>query len=531
MKTNNAIKIEKPRLTYEHGEFIFIDPNMHQTAQVISSGSWRKINPDDYVTTDFQAAFAFANVADERAQKILKRAFVQYFDNTQAWVPDFLDAHQRDGVRWILSRSRSYLAHAPGAGKTAQAIVAGCLIDSKRQVLVVVPPTLAINWTREILRFTAFTGKYLTSAIVPGTAKRHMMDWTADFIVCPDSMLTTPWVMKALRARNYRMLAVDEASRFKESDSQRTIALFGGVIKQKRISGLQHRAIHTVLLDGSPMPNRPMELWAPIAAVAPETIGFMTKWQFGMRYCGPVYNSYMGGWEYKGSSNEAELRARITSKFMHVVKEQELSHPERLRSIVTMSEDSRDREMKTWERKNLGSFRNRILSEGMNQGDIARHRQKLGLSKVDWAASYISQKLDKGESILVFAWHNEVIDRLRHALTKKAGVGVGVVAGKTPKTIREMLFRRFQAGDCRVIIGNIAAMGRGHNLQRADRVVFVEASWTDELNKQCEKRASRRGRAKELSVKCDYIACPGSLDELVLGACFTKEKRVEKVIG
>ncbi len=105
-----------------------------------------------------------------------------------------------------------------------------------------------------------------------------------------------------------------------------------------------------------------------------------------------------------------------------------------------------------------------------------------------------------------------------------------MVIGGTSATEREKIFANFQAGTRKLIIGNIQAMGRGHNLQRADRVIFGEFSWTDELNKQCEKRASRRGSEKDF-VRCEYIVCPGSIDEKVLSSVFTKEKRVKRVIG
>ena len=78
---------------------------------------------------------------------------------------------------------------------------------------------------------------------------------------------------------------------------------------------------------------------------------------------------------------------------------------------------------------------------------------------------------------------------------------------------------------------NIAAGGRGHNLQRADRVVFAEWAWNDETNKQCEKRASRKGRDKDLPVRCNYIVCPNSMDEPILNAVFKKTESVKKVIG
>ena len=108
--------------------------------------------------------------------------------------------------------------------------------------------------------------------------------------------------------------------------------------------------------------------------------------------------------------------------------------------------------------------------------------------------------------------------------------GPGVVMGGTPAREREREFDFFQHGKKKILIMNIAAGGRGHNLQAADRVIFGEFSWTDELNRQCEKRASRKGSDKEF-IRAEYIVCPNSMDEVVLSSVFTKERRVRKVIG
>jgi SNF2 family DNA or RNA helicase len=102
--------------------------------------------------------------------------------------------------------------------------------------------------------------------------------------------------------------------------------------------------------------------------------------------------------------------------------------------------------------------------------------------------------------------------------------------GGVPQKEREKILDAFQSGATRIIVGNIHAMGRGVNLQRANRVIFAEYSWSDELNRQCEKRASRKGSAQN-SVRCDYVVVPNSIDETVLNAVFTKAKNVKEVIG
>lgn len=481
-----------------------------------------------YITNDINAAVRFRRYADRVAERVFNRAFVKQYALPSLPPLPFLDPHQLEGVKWILTRSRSYLAHAPGAGKTAQAVVASLLSGGSGQVLFIVPPSLTVNWEREIIKWTEWANYWPAIAIVPVSAKRQEMGWAAEYIICPDSMLTKPWVLNRLKRIDFKFVAVDEASRFKEDEAERTRALFGGRVKQKLDSpGLIQKAKHAVLLDGSPMPNRPMELWAPTFAMAGETINFMSKQDFGFRYCGATLHE-RGHWEFKHSANEEELRGRLQKKFMHVVTEDQLSHPERRRAMLFMNVDARSPEQKTWERKHLKTLSFDEISEDMNQGEIAKFRRELGLAKVPWIANYVKDRLNsKDESILLFAWHREVVHELATALHSRKP---GVVMGGTRASVREEIFANFQSGKTKVIIGNIGAMGRGHNLQRADRVVFGEFSFTDELNKQCEKRASRKGSTKGF-VRCDYIVSPGSMDEPILNAVFRKEATVKKVIG
>lgn len=485
------------------------------------------------VITGYKAAAKYREHADNKAEQVLSRAFVKSYPAPTRPLPLFLDAHQHDGVRWILTRSRSYLAHAPGAGKTLEALTASWFAQGEGQTLLIVPPSLTVNWEREVHHFWDLyapdSNVWPSVSIVPESRKQDFMGWGAEFLIVPDSMLCKPWVLDRLESLKPKFVAVDEASRFKEAKAQRTIALFGGSLRGGRVArGLVYKCKHAVLLDGSPLMNRPMELWAPTYAMAPECIDFKDENEFGFRYCGAAIND-RGNWEFKHASHEKELHDALTKTFMHVVTEEKLSHPERRRSLLFMNKDVRTPEARAWEKRNLSKLPLNSLDETMStQGDIAKFRRELGVRKAPWVADYVYDRIrTQGESILLFAWHREVVEALAKQLAK---FEPGIVYGGTADAEREREFELFQAGKKKLIIGNIASMGRGHNLQRADRVVFAEFSWTDELNKQCEKRASRKGSDKSF-VRCDYVVCPNTMDEPILQAVFRKADTVRKVIG
>jgi SWI/SNF-related matrix-associated actin-dependent regulator of chromatin subfamily A-like protein 1 len=498
-------------------------------ARLYKDPRWKRLPHDSFSTTNLAAATERRKDASPKVERFFKKTFQEFYPFETVHLPlsgidKSLDPHQKKGIEWILTRKRSYLAHAPGAGKTAEAVIASSLVPGPGAILFIVPPSLTLNWAREIWKFTEWLGIFPTIGIVPTKPYQWNFPERADYIICPDSLLSRDWVQRGLLGRAWKFIAVDEASRFKTHDAERSIAFYGGRVGKKTYPGIFQHARHVVFLDGSPMPNRPMELFAPTYALDPQTIDCMDRDDFGYRYCGAKPNE-RGQWEYNFSSHEDELHDRMQKTFMHFVGEESLTHPERLRSMVYMSEDVRSPEHRKWERKNLGSVE---LSDANTQGDLARFRRELGMRKVPWVSNYVKERLrEKKESILVFCWHREVAFRLAEELVKyKPRLVIGGISAHE----RERAFKGFDEKTVRCLIINIAAGGRGHNLQRADRVIFAEWSWTDETNRQCEKRASRKGSTKEF-VRCEYVVCPNSMDEVVLSSVFAKEKRVKKVIG
>jgi len=519
-------------LTFKAGIFYLEDASLDATAQIFrmrndGDRAWSRNNPDDFCTDSLRAAVRFRPYADKATEKIFKRMLSRRYPAPSLPPLAFLDPHQKSGVEHVLSRKASYLAHAPGAGKTATALTAALLCKGRGQILFIVPPHLTVNWVREVNKFAGLVTREWVSLAVVHEAKHALrVDWSADILIVADSMISRAWVLKELILRDFKFVGVDEAHRYKDAATTRARMLFGGEVRGIESPGLVQDARHGVLLSGTPMPNRAMELWAPTYAMTPETINFMAMNDFGLRYGRPTYNSY-GKLSFPGTSNEKELRGLLRKEFMHVISSDHLCLPEKRRALVYMTGDPRSPEMKTWERKNAGNVKLADLSESSSQGDLARWRREIGLGKIKWVSQFVADIIENGnESIILFAWHREVVEGLAKALKKfKPGVVMGGVKTKD----RTRIFDSFQKGKRKLIIGNIGAMGEGENLQRADRVIFGEYSWTDDTNKQCEARAHRRGRKK--MVHSQYIVAGNTLDEVILSTVFRKEKDVKGVIG
>lgn len=439
-------------------------------------------------------------------------------------VEPIFEPHQKKGVYHVLTRKRSYLAHAPGAGKTLQAIAAhwvrrATTEPARPTSIIICPPALVANWRREILKWSLEIRKALGMKPGPLTispvgvnqnTRAVFFGSRADFIICPDSIIHA--AAKQLAAIPSNVTAVDEASRFKTPTSRRSQALYG--------SGLVQAAKHFVMLDGSPMTLGAVDLWAPIYYLDPESIAFRTFPEYCEHYT--VTEETRFGVKYAGSKNLTELRKSFFARLGHGVREQDLYHPVRVRELVQVGEPHFETEQ-FGERglQELGTMPG--LDETGND-TLAEYRRMVGSEKIEPALGYIKARIAENKRVLVFAYHREVCEKLATALNTTPLYG-GVSAH-----IREYELAEFKRGKTKAIVGGIGPMGRGHNIQEADLAVFVEFSWSDEENKQAEKRISRMGN-DALVTPCVYLALKDSVDERILRAVLRKQGDFDAVFG
>lgn len=523
-----------PKLSFKSGKFIFEVVGDETPVITLDKVDWSWIAPRTYETTSLRAAVVLRSFADEVTEKLLSRALQESYELPELPSLPGLEPHQQAGLLRILKLKRTYMAHCAGAGKTGLAVLAAMLSEGAERYLFIVPPTLTKNWETEIKKFADWLWLEPDTEVVPAGKDISFVRWGAPFLVVSDTAISNPAVNEMLRKRASSFIAVDEASRLKESTSQRSVAFYGGRWKTTFYFGLYKDARHVVFLDGSPMPNRPMELWAPTYALDPEAIDCKSQHEFGVRYCGPTIDD-RGRYEFKYSSNEEELRAKLQKRFMHVVTEDELpKKPNRHRSMVMLNEDARSNEHREWERKNIASIAWDEVVEAdedeATQGNLARFRRELGTRKIPLIVEFVKDRMktNPNEKILLFAWHREVCLELNKLLYN---FGSQLVFGGTTDKARESAFDAFRNDkDFKILTMNIITGGRGHNLPIATRAIFGEWSWTDETNKQCEFRGARRG-SELATFPCQYLVSPGSMDERQLSAVFTKQTRVKRIIG
>lgn len=444
------------------------------------------------------------------------------------------DAYQDDAAIFSLSRNRSYLGVPPGLGKTiiAATIAINDALVVGRRCVYLLPPFLVGNVQEEFAKWAPEVKTFVLTDLGPFESPGELLKYQV--LIVPDSCIRLPEARALIRFFSREepkpLLIIDEAHRYSRLDAQRTQALFDlGPFGIRRYMGRE------VYMSGSPLPNRPMDLYPMLSRVAPETIDFMSQFDYGRRYC-EAYRSRFG-WVFTGASNVKELRSKVvapTGVFMLRVDENVVKLPPLREEVFILSEGMKPQLAKLDDQlsKSIGDSDDLVSKLQEKRGkskDEKLHQSTylklLGEHKAKASVEYIQSILEETEeSVLVFAHHKEALAILVKRLAKYRPL---VITGATPVNKRHARVKKFQNDKRRrLFIGSIRAMGIGYNMTKATRVLCVEWSWVPGENSQAFKRAHRRGQDKPVLVQ--YVAVKNSLDRKVLSSVLKKRKSISE---
>jgi len=539
---------------YKNGAFFTIGETRFENSPFMFPEyfpGWKQTKEGNYFTTNLKSASLLRDYADERAKNIINRAFIIHspwpgaltYPKTLKLLP-----HQPGSAYYSLSRNRSYLALAPGLGKT---IVAALIARAMNvRCIYVCPPFLTLNTLEEFQKWAPDLHTRILSNV----------DWVIpDVLIVPDSQITNPYVRSYIRMFSPELFIGDEWHRYKTDTAQRSKAVFGFRDNRRKVKyvpgimdGKDLKKI--VLMSGTPMPNRPMELFSTLKKCAGEFIDFRSKNDFGLKYCDGFLtkNEWTGqayGYDFTGC-NEKEFKLlmnKVKSKvsFHYPDKEIETSNngfmlrldkkilglPPLTEEIVILGEDmpralkGMDAEMlRKYSPKDLIKLRMKILlGESDDEEDIhlMTYRRMLGEYKVKPACEFIKSILEETEeNLLIVAIHKEVI---RATAERLSDYNPLVITGDTPSMKRQKIVKEYQTSKKRrIILGNEDAIGVGFTITKANRIPLIEFDWSPGKNRQVIDRAHRYGLEHDLLAQ--YLCFRNSLDRTTIETLLYKEK-------
>jgi SWI/SNF-related matrix-associated actin-dependent regulator of chromatin subfamily A-like protein 1 len=449
---------------------------------------------------------------------------------------------QREGLEFLHAKNgRALIGDSMGLGKTIQALAYVHTRPDLRPALVVCPASLKLNWARE----ASVACPDIKTHIISGTSLEALPPadlYIINYDILPDKRekKTTmgPQGPKKVKVPipetgwwNYlthcKLMIIDEAHYLKGNNTFRTKDILGRGAKNKCLGAIPH----IVALTGTPILNRPVEIYPVAKALAPNDIPpFMT---FAHKYCGAKHNGF--GWDFTGSSNTEELHGLLTTTIMiRRTKTEVLKDlPEKTRSVVPMEVGTTAMREYEQARAHFLEWLKTVDPEKVSTAQRAevlvqfQTLKRLAVrGKWDATIDWLKDALDTNGKMLVFAVHHEAVDGLMSALKDYIPVKVD---GRDSQEARQNAVDRFQNDPaCRVFVGNIKAAGVGLTLTEASAVAFVELGWTPGEHVQSEDRAHRIGQKKAVNIY--YLIASGTIEEDIAALLDNKQKVLDAVL-
>ena len=427
-----------------------------------------------------------------------------------------LKPYQRQGIHWLTWLSEfnlnGILADDMGLGKTIQTAIAIRLAYEKsndsRQTLVICPKSLIRHWHRELEK--VYPQIPISEYIGTNRNKKTFISTRPTIHITTYDTLAND--IDEIKPTPFFFVVLDEGNMIKNPYTQRSR------------SARMLCSAHKLVLSGTPIENRPAELW-PI-------FDFLTR-----DYLGPSYHLFVKKFDtpiVKGDrTRRDELARKIRPLTLRRLKGQvapELPDKTDIRCYCHLTEEQRSLYGQIVER---ASSHIRRYEEGEEEERPTvlqvlpklkmlcdhpalinnRNKPLLGRSeKFDFTTKKLVEIVESGEGVLVFSQYLRVLDLLEEWL-KGESIDHIRIDGSTPTKKRQNLIDSFNNGDALVALLSVRATGYGVNLAAANHVIHFDRWWNPAVEDQATDRAHRIGQTRTVYVH--KIICKETLEEKI----------------
>lgn len=422
-----------------------------------------------------------------------------------------------------------------GLGKSFQAIVAAA--EEPGDVVIVCPASLKENWAREI-RKADIEG---TIKIVNGGETYNYYESEGKTWLIINYDVLDRYVDAIIGT--YTNGIYDEAHYIKNQRTKRTKA----ALKLAKALDVLY------LLTGTPVANRPVDLYTLLAAID-HPLG-KSWYGFVMKYCGGHMREFWrkvqlpnGQYERRkmkfletgGATNLGELATKIADSYLRRDKSQLGDKlPAKIVDTikVELPKEYREKYVTAWDTylEYIENDPDGVDEQSLINKVLARHLIELGklkqvasLGKLDRVVDDITEIVEAEEKVLVFTQYTETVRQLQEKLLAKKIKSVSLT-GSDDMAARTKAVDEIQEGSTPVFIGNIKAAGVGITLTAANTVLFTDMEWTPAMQEQAEDRAHRIGQHKQVNVH--YYIAKDTVDQDIADLLGVKAKIIEKVLA
>lgn len=456
-----------------------------------------------------------------------------------AWVSgregDPLFPFQGTGHNWLTHAGQALLTDEPGLGKTIQAIRAvERLGEAAWPVLVICPQTVKHNWAAEFAMWMPGT----VCQVIGGTPAQKAKQFAAAkesggvVIINWQSMWRhtrlTPYgsqslspseaVEHELNEFGFQTVIADEAHRAVDPKAKQTRGWWT----------LSHAANYRLGLTGTPVVNKPDDLWALLHGLRP--LEYPRRSKFIERYCNAGQGAY--GWEVWGLKEEAkaELFSFLDPRMLRRTKAEVLPQlpPKQFQTRWVEMEGKQAATYRALKKEMLAEVGGNILTVSsplvlvgrltqaaagtpvleevdciLADGAPGRRVEVVALSNPSCKVAALLDIMDErpDEKLVVFASSRKLIELVADVMATKKVPHI-LLTGEVSAEDRQANVARFQdANDnIRVALCTIGASSEGITLTAAKTAVFLQRGWSNVQYLQACDRVHRVGQTAQVTI-------------------------------
>jgi len=437
-------------------------------------------------------------------------------------LPEILRPYQRRGVEWMAHLCdvgcHGLLADEMGLGKTLQVLtVLATRPVADKPTLIVCPASVVPVWREEIAKFFPALAVDVLKTGHDFTSRTDPVIWLASYTQLRKHR-------HLLEAHEFGYAVLDEGQFIKNPDAKITQTCFAV------------RARHRLVLTGTPLENRQLDLWSIFRFLLPGLLGSRTGFEAALNADRAV--------------TLERLRAQLAPFILRRTKNEvatELPPKVEMDLLCPMTDVQRTEYA-------------RICSEGLERlGDdvgtamreksfgflalLTRLRQtccdpdmlpwlKAPLSdsgKINLLVEKLAEVIGSGHKVVIFSQFVMLLDRVREALVKNfPDLPRYELTGMTLD--RQKPVQAFQAANgAAVMLVSLKAAGTGITLHAADYVFLLDPWWNPAVEAQAVDRVHRIGQKSTVFVY--RMVTAGTIEERIQALKASKKDLFDKLIG